>query len=158
MLISEDYKNLLRIEHRTSNWGETGILYKDQIIKYCADLNVSKILDYGSGQGLLKKELQKHNIDVTNYDPGIEEFSDEPGIHDIVVCLDVLEHVEYECLDHVLSHLNTLANRLIIFTICTTPAKRILSDGRNAHLIIKQINWWKQRIYKLINYSKVKIL
>jgi len=57
-----------------------------------------------------------------------------------------LEHIEPELLDNVLTHIGTLANRSIFFTISTRPAVKQLEDGRNTHLIIRDQQWWRERL------------
>jgi 2-polyprenyl-3-methyl-5-hydroxy-6-metoxy-1,4-benzoquinol methylase len=145
LLVSKEYQAVIRREHEISKWGMIGVLYKDLIIKKCEELNVSNFLDYGCGQGLLSKALEPM-ISVTNYDPGIEQCSTLPVPHDLIVCIDVLEHVEIECLHNVLQHIAELCKKQAIIKVETQIAKRILTDGRNAHLIVKDINWWAEQI------------
>ena len=57
-----------------------------------------------------------------------------------------MEHVESECLDDVLMHIATLSTYLTYFMIDNGPAKKILPDGRNAHLTIQGRNWWEERL------------
>jgi hypothetical protein len=65
-----------------------------------------------------------------------------PGFADLVVCTDVLEHVEPELLDTVLRHLRSLARKAVFVVIATRPSNKTLSDGRNAHLIVETAEWW----------------
>jgi hypothetical protein len=63
-----------------------------------------------------------------------------------VVCLDVLEHIEEECIDDVLDHLEELTEAFGFFSIDTGPAKKVMADGRNAHVLQRPPEWWLPRI------------
>ena len=149
-LISDEYKQVLIKEHELTKWGMSGCTFKDFITEKCQKLNIDNILDYGSGQGLLKKALEP-NISVTNYDPGIVDFSILPDRHNFVVCMDVLEHVEEDYVDNVINHLHSLTGTMLLVTVATTKALRILNNGVNAHITIKDINWWEEKFLKHFN-------
>lgn len=155
MFYSDEYLAVLQKEHKRSKWGVTGVLFSDHILEECIKTNVNKILDYGSGQGLLKEKLEP-KITVTNYDPGIETFKTLPEPHDLVVCFDVLEHIEYDYIDDVLNHIRTLTLKNAMVTIATQPALRILNDGRNAHLIVENHDWWKIKLLKYFNIQEIR--
>jgi hypothetical protein len=53
---------------------------------------------------------------------------------------------EPEYLNEVLDHLSELTRKVIFLTVATRPAQKILEDGRNAHLIVEQSEWWFPRI------------
>ena len=61
------------------------------------------------------------------------------------------EHIEPEYIDNVLSHILSLSNNYIWLRIDTKPARKILPDGRNAHLIQESPEWWTNKISKLIS-------
>lgn len=108
----------------------------------------SSILDYGCGKGTLGKTLRGAGLDVREYDPGIAKKSSLPNPADLVVSVDVMEHVEPECVAAVINSLASLAQRILFVAISTTPAKRWLSDGRNTHLVIQPGNWWRDQFEK----------
>ena len=110
------------------------------------------LLDYGAGKGTLA--LAMPDVPVRNYDP--VTFPDDPDPADFVACLDVLEHIEPECLKAVLWHLRSKVLKAGFLTIATRPAKKILPDGRNAHLIIKPAEWWLLRFRK--RFALVEVL
>lgn len=103
----------------------------------------STVLDYGCGKGTLKETL---GWDIDEYDPAIPGKDAEPEVHDCVVCTDVLEHIEPECLDDVLAHIVSLMRLSGLLVVATRPAKKSLPDGRNAHLIIQPWYWWEEKI------------
>lgn len=105
--------------------------------------DVITILDYGCGKGAFKKMFPPvENVYVEQYDPCIDEHSADPNPTDIVVCLDVLEHIEPECLHDVMTHLRDLTKQICYVSINTKPALKYLSDGQNAHLIAENNEWW----------------
>ena len=66
------------------------------------------MLDYGAGKGRLGEALRKMlpNPPVIHcYDPAAPEWAGEPAPCEMVVCIDVLEHVEPGYLDPVLDDL-----------------------------------------------------
>lgn len=113
----------------------------DQVAHYATKYGCASILDYGCGKGTLAAHLRTR-IDVREYDPAIPGKDSEPEPADLVVCLDVMEHIEAGCLQNVLDHLQGLANKAVMFIVSTVPAKKRLPDGCNAHLIVESADWW----------------
>lgn len=139
MLISENYRAQNRHLHESPSFGITSRHWIDAVQKLREEYSASSILDYGCGKGLLKAALGDI---VAEYDPAIEGKDTIPSPADLVVCIDVLEHIEPECIASVLIDLRRCTKKAALMTIATRPAKRILSDGRNAHLIQKPYTWW----------------
>jgi 2-polyprenyl-3-methyl-5-hydroxy-6-metoxy-1,4-benzoquinol methylase len=146
MLYSLEYQQVLEREHNSHQWGIVGQRYHKLAYQLCQKHQVSTMLDYGSGQGSLTQAMLNSSIQVTEYDPGRPEHADSPAPHAVVFCCDVLEHVEPECIDAVLKDLQRVCLQEGFFTVATTPAGRYLNDGRNAHLIVKPIEWWHEKI------------
>lgn len=112
-----------------------------------AIVGADTILDYGCGKsGLWEKYHDKLPAKIIGYDPAIPALSAQPEPADLVVCTDVLEHVEPECLETVLDDLRRCTIKGIFLTVSFRPAMRILVDGRNAHLIQEQPKWWLPKI------------
>ena len=105
---------------------------------------VDHLLDYGCGRNQsLKTNLKPlSKFKYQAYDPGVPEYADPPVPAPMVVCIDVLEHIEPDCLEEVLDHLESLTEQILFCTIHTGPAGKVLPDGRNAHLIQKPVEWW----------------
>jgi hypothetical protein len=61
---------------------------------------------------------------------------------DLLINIDVLEHIPEEDLDEVVGHMASLCRNAII-VIDTRPAKRILPDGKNAHCTLHTHKWWQ---------------
>lgn len=110
-----------------------------------------ELLDYGCGKGLLAKSLGPHldhRVRVHQYDPAIPECADTPEPCEVVACTDVLEHIEPDLLDNVLDDLRRVTKGVGVFVIATGPARKILPDGRNAHLIQEGPGWWLPHLWK----------
>lgn len=160
MTISESYKAEQQRMHRDlPHYGVASVEFAPQVSRLINSLGVQKILDYGCGKGRLGQNLElAHPATVTLYDPGIPGIDDAPEAHEMVCCIDVLEHIEPEYLDSVLDDLQRVTQRIGFFTIHTGPAAKILSDGRNAHLIQEGPEWWLPKImarFDLQAYNRV---
>lgn len=107
-------------------------------------MELDRVLDYGCGrnQSLTRTLKPNRKIEYQGYDPGVPEMSEEPKPSQLVVCIDVLEHIEPDCLDDVLDHLESLTEVCLFATVHTGPAGKVLPDGRNAHLIQRPSDWW----------------
>ena len=102
---------------------------------------LASVLDFGCGKGMPFTQL-KDVITVHNYDPVTSPIP-LPNDSDIVYSSDVLEHIEVDQLDQVIDKLYNIASKYQYHLIACHPAKKKLSDGRNAHLIIEKPEWWK---------------
>lgn len=148
MLVTEAYRKMLEDEHRSKIWGNTGASRAQRILKHADKIGETVILDYGSGHGALKQYIDKNYpmYDVIEYEPGRPECSAPPDPCNYVICTDVLEHVEPECIEAVLDDLQRVVLKSGLFTISTTEAFKVLKDGRNAHLIIEPASWWLEKL------------
>jgi 2-polyprenyl-3-methyl-5-hydroxy-6-metoxy-1,4-benzoquinol methylase len=159
-MISDTYKAEQQRMHRDlPNYGVASVEFAPKVSNLINNLGIRKILDYGAGKGRLGQSLElNHPATVTLYDPGIPGIDDAPEPHEMVCCIDVLEHIEPEYLDSVLDDLKRVTQRIGFFTIHTGPAMKVLSDGRNAHLIQKGPEWWLPKImerFELHAYNRV---
>jgi 2-polyprenyl-3-methyl-5-hydroxy-6-metoxy-1,4-benzoquinol methylase len=144
VLISEEYRELNRQLHADrKDYGILGRTYSPQIRQLAESMQTTDVLDYGCGKGTLGANLP---FPIKQYDPALPEY-DAPAVQaDLVVCTDVLEHIEPECLADVLNDLQRVTRHVLFCTVATRPAKKKLADGRNAHLIIEPIDWWLPRL------------
>lgn len=146
-LITEEYRDLNAALHETADdYGVSSSRWPEHVRNLVDEYGIFSILDYGCGKGKLAKALP--DLWVLQYDPAVEEFDDEPDPVDLVVCTDVLEHVEPEFVDNVLDDLDRLAEVAVFVTIPCIPAKKILSDGRNAHLTQEDYRWWLPKLWE----------
>lgn len=139
MRFSEQYKALQAELHKDQNYGTSGHKHADRIRDLAVRMGTKEVLDYGAGKMTLSKALP---WPITNYDPMIPELSERPMASDLVVCSDVLEHIEPECIVSVLLDLQSLTKKVLFIDVAMRPAKKVLADGRNAHLIQESGSWW----------------
>jgi hypothetical protein len=144
LLISEAYRLEQERLHAVGNYGVMGEHYAPMVDKIITGMGVFHLLDYGCGSRLsLGKALKTgRKLTYQAYDPGVPAYSAAPVPAEMVACIDVLEHIEPDCLLAVLDDLKRLTLGVLFATIATGPAAKTLSDGRNAHLIQKPIWWW----------------
>ena len=117
-----------------------------QLVKKFGDTTV---LDYGCGKRTLEAVLPPiTGMTLYSYDPAIKGVDALPEPADIVVCTDVLEHIEPDCLENVLDHLKSLTKKLAYLCIATRPAEKVFSDGRNLHLIVQPVTFWYSKVRK----------
>lgn len=151
MNYSPTYKSLQEQLHTTNpSYGTSGSKYSDYVLQLAKSLNTRDILDYGCGKSTLQKSLP---FPIQQYDPFIAEFNALPKPATLVVCTDVLEHIELDFLGNVLQDLSKLTLQMAFFQVATRPAQKILADGRNAHLIQRDMQWW---IPQLMQYFDIQ--
>ena len=113
----------------------------------------SSFLDYGTGKGALIRRLEDEltsKITVRGYDPAVEKYSSRPTeAFDILTCLDVLEHVEMNNIQEVLTEICVLTKYFCYLVIDLQPAVKTLEDGRNAHILLAPPDWWLSKISQL---------
>jgi len=107
------------------------------------------VIDYGCGKGAILNHLQINYPKITwhGYDPAVSQFRNiELKKYDCLFSNDVLEHIEPHCLDSVLDHMWQLTEKFLWLRIDTKPARKSLTDGRNAHLILEDKDWWLEKL------------
>jgi hypothetical protein len=145
VLITPEYRELNREMHaRKARYGTSGHKWANFVTSLAAMTGSVTVLDYGCGKGTLADGLT--GLTVTGYDPAIPGKDAMPGPADIVVCTDVLEHVEPECVDAVIAHIRSLTRKVALLHACCVVGDRLLADGRPAHLTVKPPAWWAFRI------------
>lgn len=119
----------------------------ENIKKIIKDEGFKTLLDYGCGKA-------KHHTDnrlrdywglesVKLFDPAIKKFEIPPiEKSDMVICVDVLEHIKEEDIPMVLKHIDSLAKEHMYLVISITSAYAFLPNGDNAHCTIKTMEWW----------------
>ncbi|HEX7560392.1 MAG TPA: methyltransferase domain-containing protein [Usitatibacter sp.] len=143
MKITPQYRELNRTLHFGAFYGISGAHWAKSVASICKTIGSRDVLDYGCGQRTLEKAL---GFPIRNYDPCIDGLEATPAPADLVVCTDVLEHIEPECLDEVLDDLRRVTRRFGFLVIASRPALKNLPDGRNAHLIQEGEEWWLPKI------------
>jgi|TARA_Y100000034_G_scaffold128412_1_gene182939 2-polyprenyl-3-methyl-5-hydroxy-6-metoxy-1,4-benzoquinol methylase len=152
MLITDEYRRLNAELHDIDP--EYGVKGQEQVpfvMELFSAFDATTILDYGCGKGTLKMSLMASGFPevaarMQEHDPAIPSKDHTPDPADIVVCSDVLEHVEPACLDEVLDDLQRLTRLATFVLVSTIPAEKELTDGRNTHLIIEPSQWWMPKL------------
>lgn len=154
VLISSEYAQLNAQLHKENlAYGVGGGKHAEVVLKITQKLKSTSVLDYGCGKGYLAKALP---FPIWEYDPAFPDKSASPRPADLVVCADVLEHIEPETLPYVLDDLRRVTKRVGYFVIHTGPAGKTLPDGRNTHLIQQKENWWKRKLSKFFSVASIK--
>lgn len=135
-------------------YGVGGAKHADTVLKLAESIKSNSILDYGCGKGLLAKEIP---FPIWEYDPAIPGKTQLPRPADLVVCTDVLEHVEPDKLQYVLEDLQRCVKKIGYFVIATGAAGKTYADGRNTHLLQHGEEWWQKRLSKFFTIGKIQI-
>lgn len=125
-----------------------------EIYNYLDKWQPTSLLDYGCGKGVILSHLKEKypNIKCVGYDPAVPMFERlNQSKFDCVFSNDVLEHIEPDFLKNVLEHINSKAIKYVWLRIDTRPARKTLPDGRNAHLILENQDWWTDKISNFID-------
>ena len=133
MLISEEHLSKEVKRHITDpEYGGEAIEFAPQISSAINALGAEDVLDYGAGKGELHRHLVlDHRVALHLYDPAIKQISELPDPHEMTLCVNVLDHVEDECIDAVLDDLKR----------CTLKASFIVigEDDRD-------MEWWLPKL------------
>lgn len=175
-LISPDYAEQNRLLHeQRRHYGANGGRYREHVYALIMLYRPDRIIDFGCGKGNLQKTVRdlvearkdsrflqrskltkrerRHNPaqpympEWIEYDPGIPGKDTLPEEQaDLLVCTDVLEHVEPECIGDVMDTIARLARRAAFLTFSLRESDKTLPDGRNTHLIVEGRNYWKAQM------------
>jgi hypothetical protein len=148
--ISNEYLEQQKLLHKNPNYGIASLSFAPIVADLIRQTGIRSVSDYGAGKKNLLVGLKNAGVDPDEYypyDPAFEEYG-EPRSADLVCCIDVLEHIELERLEYVLLDLAKITVNFGFFSIHMGPAAKILSDGRNAHLIQEPSSWWLPKLTK----------
>ncbi len=145
--ITEEYRKLQQELHQNPNYGVASLEFAPLVAELIQQAQIQSISDYGAGKQNLLKALRQLGLNPVYhpYDPAFPEYG-APSAADLVCCIDVLEHIEPDLIDNVLAELASITVKLGFFSIHMGPAGKVLSDGRNAHLIQKPTSWWLPKL------------
>jgi len=147
--------------------GKSTLKYAHYIKSIIRDNKCKTLLDYGSGKGYLydgdssycKENLDKPLHKFWNlssfrcYDPGVPEFSKLPmddEKFDIVVAVDVMEHIPTQDLEFVLDErIMNFGNKAVFLNIACYEALKTFSNGKNVHVAVHEPNYWLDLIKKI---------
>ncbi|MFM1816891.1 MAG: hypothetical protein RLZ98_3586 [Pseudomonadota bacterium] len=139
----DQYRNI----HATETYGNTSVKNLRFIRPEIQLLRPGSIIDYGCGQSRLLDELDLgYEVRTQRYDPAIPAYQTRPDeVFDLLINVDVLEHIEEKDLDEVIADMRSLCRDALII-VDTAPAALVLEDGRNAHVTLQPHEWWQARL------------
>jgi len=147
---SDKYIEELKKLHEKKSFGVNSKI-PAEVAECIKKYDVQSLLDFGCGKGLTLESFKNNypSLECLGYDPAREGFDKLPKSVDFVYSSDVLEHIEPDQLDITLNDLYRIAKKGMYHLIACHPAKKGLSDGRNAHLIIESPDWWRKKLTSL---------
>jgi hypothetical protein len=160
-LITEHYRKLQEELHRNPDYGVASVEYAPMVAEVMQQLGTREVLDYGAGKGRLGQTLNQmfeENFIIHHYEPAMPQWASPPQPCRFVACIDVLEHIEPDLIDNVLDDLKRVTSHVGLFSVDTKPAAKVLSDGRNAHLIQQPPSWWLPKFmerFELVRFNRM---
>lgn len=142
-MISLAYKQQIQDYHSDKQWGGavTGKVFDIECV--ASDNDCSSILDFGCGYGAFKQKCNPNKFTVSEYDPGIQGKDTLPTeVFDMVVCVDVMEHVEPQHIDQTLDWIREHTSKVSYFGICCIPSMGEFDDGTNLHKTVRSPDYW----------------
>lgn len=154
-LISPELKALnAKLHEENLCFGVGGGRYAPIVVKILdREPRIKSVLDYGCGKGYLAKTL---TFPIWEYDPAVTGKDQAPRPADLVMCTDVLEHVEPDKLKLVLGDLARCVKQVGYFVIFCGAAQKSYADGRNTHLIQEKPEWWVKAVEEFFTVGQVK--
>jgi len=155
-MIRQDYKDQLKqTREGWEGWGSSAARNCDALVRYLDKHKAIKdILDFGCGTGALGDHLRRMqdaavlrpDIIIHEYDPSVVGKDDIPTrTYDLIVSLDVLEHVEPVSIDETLAWMRDHSVRQYHHIDCNETKDR-LPDGRDVHLLVREPDWWEDKL------------
>ena len=148
--ISKEYMLMQKELHLNSNYGSASVHFAPIVSAIISSYQCKSLSDYGAGKKRLAEALKElNNLPELYfpYDPAFPEYG-EPKKADLICCVDVLEHIEPVYIDNVIAELSSITIKHCFCTVNRGPAIKLLSDGRNAHLIQESTSWWLEKFVK----------
>ena len=155
----EEYKKLHK--DPTIFPGKSITKYAHYVRSIIRDNKCKTLLDYGCGKGGLYEEKNKSKLgkplhkflkikNYTLYDPGLEKFSELPtGMYDMVICVDVMEHLPTQDLGWIIDRIMSFANKAVFLNIACYEALKKFPNGNNVHITVQEPEWWINLINKI---------
>ena len=131
----------------------------DVVADFVGKYQPTSVVDWGCANGFLLQRLAQDFAYIKHlggYDPGNPDFDVIPaGTFDCLVSCDVIEHFEPCDLNQSLQLMQSKFDKSAFLIIACYPAKKILPDGRNAHLIVENCAWWMNKIQQQFDQCTV---
>jgi len=153
--------------------GKSTLVFAKLIRDIIKKNQIKTMLDYGCGKALFYSKASKMhgeeieplndywNIDIDLYDPCYQKNSyiNETKKYDLVISIDVLEHIPSQDIDWVLEKIISKAKKYVFVNVACHSAVALLPNGKNAHINVNDHEWWHKKILKLKEiYKNTKII
>jgi hypothetical protein len=146
-IATPEYRSKLQAHHAQHSWGKAGASHAQTVLAFADLLGANSIIDYGCGRATLAPALSHvDRLQFQEFDPGVPGKEALPEPADLVVCTDVMEHVEESRVLAVLRHIRALSTRGAFFTIALGLSKHVFADGQNVHITIRPTGWWLEQL------------
>lgn len=154
-LISDEYIRLnSELHSRDNKFGGRVYKWLVDVLALIKSLDIKSVLDYGAGKGMLKIGLSRYKkiykFKFSEYDPAVSGKEKLPKPAELVVCTDVLEHVEPNCLKNVFHHVFDLTERYAFVTIALRKGKKKLANGQFAHINLHSKEEWDDLLRNIL--------
>jgi len=169
-----NFKNIYESSFNDTNYNKhPDEEYRFQLVKnFIIENEIKSVLDVGSGRGNVIKIIKEldPSIEITSCD--LKKFHEydceflelnlcdknslskiENKNYDLLVCLDVLEHVQKDCVDDIFKTFNKISK----FSILTIANHSDIHNGVELHLIQENMNYWEPKIQKyfdILNFGE----
>jgi len=146
MIIKHDKYNF----HKHFNKKSSGIGKQYPLLLDVIPQGPYSILDFGCGKGGTIQWLQEQRKDayIEGFDPYIEAFDNKEHFDrmwNYTYSGDVLEHIPESELSAILQRLAEITNNSSIHFVDLDPAQKTFPTGENAHLTVKEADWWLEQ-------------
>lgn len=180
---SPEYKDLIENYKEIHKIGKSNFSPKDtynglSTINFADDLknlinknNCKTLLDYGSGKGdryfnesLSADKKTKYpplkdfwTIKPTLFDPGVPHPKPTKILFDIVISIDVLEHIPQQDLGWVVNEIFEFSQKIVFINVACYEALAKLPNNKNAHVSVFHPMWWYGFISAVASSYKCKV-
>ena len=156
-IINQNYQAQIQSMHDKGKFNN-GAKQFDIVKPFIEEYKPTSLIDFGCGKGALITAIKEAypEIKCWGYDPGNPVYSTIPSrTFDAIISTDAIEHIEPEHLADSLRVMSDKMERCGFFRIACHPAKKLLPDGRNCHLIVEEPAWWREQILENMNVNIV---
>lgn len=139
--------------------------------KFISQIKVNSILDVGVGRGHFFKEMQGNGYFIQGIEPSNEarKILNDPNIkfgyshqipydtedYDVVVCLDVLEHVPYILLEDTLKEISRVSRKYAIISVANHSD---VVEGLEVHISKMPFCKWRDMIIEFFLILRSEIV
>ena len=139
----EIYLDQAKLMHQNPKYWKGHMIkkYMPQIEEIIKEHKIDTILDYGCG----KAQHHPEHWNAYKYDPAYPKYDKKPEAgrkFDLVVCIDVLEHIPQADLPRIIKEIFDYSDKYVFATAATNKAGKTLPNGMNAHATVQPEEWW----------------